>query len=292
MLVPESGGKLDIVGAQEVKNKMGVFPEQIRDLLALMGDSSDNIPGVPGVGPKTAQKILEKAGSVDRLIDDPSLAGNPKLETKIVDNKQSLILSKELATLKIDVGMNIDLESLKARQVHTQECIEFFKELDFHSLLKHPMFANKKRLDYSVHIPATLEEVREIAAKISAAGFVSIDAETTGLVPRQAKLVGISLAIDKKEAFYIPVGHDGEAEGKGAGNLPLGETVSILKGIVESSAVAKIGQNLKYDYQIFKNYGLTLANISFDTMVAAYLIDPGTGRITLMRSRSNGLGSP
>ena len=276
MLVPESGGKLDIVGAQEVKNKMGVFPEQIRDLLALMGDSSDNIPGVPGVGPKTAQKILEKAGSVDRLIRDPSLAGNPKLETKIVDNKQSLILSKELATLKIDIGMDIDLESLKARELHTRECVEFFKELDFHALLKNPMFANKKRLDYSIRIPATLEEVREIAAKISAAGFVSIDTETTGLAARQAKLVGNSLAIDKKEAYYIPVGHDGEEDGKGAGNLPLGETVSILKGIIESSAVAKIGQNLKYDYQIFKNYGLTLANISFDTMVAAYLIDPGT----------------
>jgi DNA polymerase-1 len=290
MLSPETGGKLDVFGPEEVKNKMGVFPGQIRDLLALMGDASDNIPGVPGVGPKTAQKILEKAGNLDALIKDPSCIGNAKIEAKIIENKDSLLLSKDLATLKTDLGMNIDLETLKAREMHIQECIEFFKELDFHALLKLPAFANKKRLDYAVHIPQNLDEVREIVKKIFAAGFVSIDTETTTIAPRQAKLVGISLAIDKKEAYYIPVGHETLPGEAGPANLPIGETMSILKEAVESEKVLKIGQNLKYDYQIFKNYGLTLNALAFDAMIAAYLIDPGTRSYNLEALAQQWLG--
>jgi len=282
MLAPETGGRLDVFGPEEVKNKMGVFPEQVRDLLALVGDASDNIPGVPGVGPKTAQKILEKAGTIDRLLEDPSCIDNLKLQSKIMENKEALVLSRKLATLNVEIGVDIDLQSLKARHIHVEECVQFFKELDFHSLLKHPAFANKKRLEYSVKVPASMAELREIVKKISAAGFVSIDTETTSVIARQAKLVGISLAIDKKEAFYVPVGHEAEVQGAGEpANLFVGETISVLKDMIESPHIAKIGQNLKYDYQVFKNYGLTLKNIVFDSMVAAYLIDPGTRQYNL-----------
>jgi DNA polymerase-1 len=282
MLAPETGGRLDVFGPEEVKNKLGVFPEQVRDLLALMGDASDNIPGIPGIGPKTAQKILEKAGTIDALLENISCIDNPKLQAKIIENKESLLLSEKLVTLNTGIGMDIDLQTLKSKEMHTEECVQFFKELDFHSLLKHPAFAHKKRLEYSAIVPASMDELREIVRKITAAGFVSIDTETTSIVARQAKLVGISLAIDKKEAYYVPVGHDPGVQGPGGpANLFLGEAISVLKDMIESPGIAKFGQNLKYDYQVFKNYGLTLRNIAFDAMIAAYLIDPGTRQYSL-----------
>jgi len=287
MLAPESGGQLDVFGPEEVKKKMGVFPEQIRDLLALMGDSSDNIPGVPGVGPKTAQKILEKAGTLDILLENPSCVDNPKLEAKIRENRKLLLVSKKLVTLNTDIGFTVDLETLKANPVDSDACAMLFKELDFHSLLKNPLFATKKSLEYTVKVPITLDDVRALAQSISDRGFVSIDTETTSTAPRQALLVGISLAIDKDQAFYIPVGHESEGE---TNNLPLGETLTILKEIIESPRIFKIGQNLKYDYQVFKNHGLTMGGIAFDTMVAAYIIDPGIRRYGLEALAQQWLG--
>jgi DNA polymerase-1 len=278
MLAPETGGKLDVYGPDEVKKKMGVYPEQIRDLLALMGDASDNIPGIAGVGPKTAQKIIEKAGTVDALIENPSCVDNAKLEAKIRENLDALILSKKLVTLKSDIGFNVEMESLKAKSVNTEACTGLFKELDFHSLLKNPLFATRKMLEYAVKVVSTIDEVHALAKKISDLGYLSIDTETTSTVARQARLVGISIAVDKNEAFYIPVGHEC---GDASQNVPLQETLSALKEIIESPNVRKTGQNLKYDYQVFRNYGLTMVNISFDTMIAAYLIEPGTRRYNL-----------
>jgi DNA polymerase I len=278
MLAPETGGKLDEFGPEEVKKKMGVFPEQIRDLLALMGDASDNIPGLAGVGPKTAQKILEKAGSIDRLLEDPACVENPKIEAKIRESREVLLLSKKLVTLKTDIGWDVDIETLKLKPVNSEACIQLFKDLDFHTFLKNPLFANNKTLHYTVKVLATVEEVRDLAHKIAEKGFVSIDTETTSTVARQALLVGISLAVDTDSAYYIPVGHE---IASGPDNAPFGETLTALKHVIESPAVLKIGQNLKYDYQVFKNHGLTLAGISFDVMIAAYLIDPGTRRYGL-----------
>jgi len=288
MLAPETGGQLLVFGPEDVKKKMGVFPDQIRDLLALMGDASDNIPGVAGIGPKTAQKVLEKAGTIDALLENPACVENPKLESKIRANREMLLLSKELVTLKFDIGITVDLESLRRNPIDAEACTAFFKEMDFHTLLKNPLFASKKSLDYTVKIPASIDEVLALASKIIQRGFVSIDTETTSTVARQAKLVGISLAIDKNEAYYIPVGH--EEEGQHA-NLPLGETLTALKDVIESEKILKIGQNLKYDYQVFKNHGLTLGAIAFDTMVAAYLIDPGVRRYSLDALAQQWLGS-
>jgi DNA polymerase I len=278
MLSPENGGGLEIFGREEVKNKMGVFPEQILDLLALMGDSSDNIPGIEGVGPKTALKILEKAGSADAVIADPSCVGNTKLEAKIKANIENLILSKKLVTLSHDIGFQVNPESLRSQPFNREACVKLFEELDFHSLLKNPLFSISKPTEYSVKILSSLDDVRSIAEKINEKGFMSIDTETTGTVARRAKLVGISIAIDKNEAYYIPVGHEGQDFLR---NLPLEDTLFVLKPVIESRTICKVGQNLKYDYQIFKNYGLTLNNISFDTMIAAYLIEPGVRRYNL-----------
>jgi DNA polymerase I len=286
MLAFENSGDISLLGPDKVKEKLGVPPEQVRDLLALMGDASDNIPGVPGVGPKTAQKILEKAGTIDKLLDDPSCLENDKLQAKIIENRDTIVLSRRLATLHTDINYDVTLEELEAKPVRKQECIEFFKEMEFSSLLKNPIFAREKRLIYKTMVPGSIQELESFVRKIEAAGFVSIDTETTSLVPRQADIVGISLAVDKNEAMYVPVGHTNG----GAENLPIDAVLSVVKPVVESAAIGKIGQNLKYDYQVFKNRGITMRGIVFDAMVAAYVIDAGKRNYGLEAMAAERLG--
>jgi DNA polymerase-1 len=275
MLAPETGGALISMGPDEVKAKMGVGPEGIVDFLSLVGDASDNIPGIPGVGPKTALKILEAAGTVEQLLENPALLKNPKLEQKVADNRDALLMSKKLATLHLDVDAPLDIADLKKRPMLQDKCIALFKELEFGSFLRHQLFSTAKKLNHTTRIVASLDEVVALAIIIKNAGFVSIDTETTSTEPRSARLVGISLAIDDAEAFYVPVGH---AAGQ---NLSLNETIKALQGIIESPEIKKIGQNLKYDYQVFKNYGIAMQGLAFDVMIAAYLVDPGKRQYNL-----------
>lgn len=270
MLSPEVGGKLIPMGPEEVREKMGVEPRKIRDLLALMGDSSDNIPGVPGIGPKTAAKILAKAGDIDTLLSDPSVAGSPKLQKKIEENREAIILSRDLVTIHDDHALGIDVESLKSEGIDKKACVELFTEMEFSSLLRSPLFQADKVRDFETTVVTELAEVEAVAAEIRKTGLVSLDTETTSTVPREARLVGLSLAVSEDRAYYIPVGH-AEPEH----NVPIDRVLDILREVVESEEVAKIGQNLKYDYQVLRNHGIRLQGISFDTMVAAYLIDPG-----------------
>jgi DNA polymerase-1 len=275
MLAPENGGALVSMGPDEVKAKMGVGPEGIVDFLSLVGDASDNIPGIPGVGPKTALKILEAAGNVERLLENPALLKNPKLEQKVADNREALLISKKLATLHLDVDAPLDIADLKKRPMLHDKCVALFKELEFGSLLRHQLFSTAKKLNHATRILVSLDEVVALAAAIKNAGFVSIDTETTSTEPRSARLVGISLAISESEAFYVPVGH------VTGNNLLLDDTLAALRGIIESPEIKKIGQNLKYDYQVFKNYGITMQGLAFDVMIAAYLVDPGKRQYNL-----------
>lgn len=268
MLAPETGGTFTDMGPEEVLEKMGVVPGKIRDLLALMGDASDNIPGVPGIGPKTAITILEKCGDIEQLLADPASAGNPKHAAKIADNLDALAISLKLVTLNPEVGLDVPMEDLIRREPDAKACAAFFNELEFHSLAADPLFDVRETTAYAVTVPATLDEVRDIAAQIQQAGFVSVDTETTSLNPHEAIIVGISLAISTTSAWYIPTGHN---EGP---NLPICEVLDILRPVLASADIRKIGQNLKYDIQVFRNSGLELAGISFDSMLAAYVADP------------------
>ncbi len=288
MLSFESSGGIEVIGPRQVREKMGVPPGQIRDLLALMGDASDNIPGVPGVGPKTAQKILEKAGTIDNLLANPSIVENPKLQAKIEENRDTLVLSRDLATLHFDVDYEVPFDKCVLRPVEKTGCIEFFKEMEFVSLLKNPVFSLEKALEFSVTVPSAVEELAAFIKSADKAGVLSVDTETTSLNPRQAKLVGISLAIDPKQAMYIPVGHKPAG---GAGNIPIGEVLELLKPLLESSTIKKVGQNLKYDCQVFRNYGITMAGLWFDAMVAGYVIDPGKRNFSLDAMAAEWLGA-
>jgi DNA polymerase I len=275
MLAPENGGALSLFGPAEVKEKMGVAPESIVDYLALVGDASDNIPGVPGVGPKTAVKILEAAGSVERLLENAALLKNPKLEEKIALNRDALLISKKLATLHFEAKVEAGIESLRRAPVRQEVCRELFKELEFHSLLRNPLFSSAKKLEFTPRIVGSIDELATIVSAATENGWVSVDTETTSTEPRSAHIVGVALALNETESWYAPLGHlTGE-------NLPLQGALDCLKPLLETGSVKKIGQNLKYDYQIFKNYGIVLRGIDFDCMVAAYLIDPGKRQYSL-----------
>jgi len=269
MLAPDGTGTLQVIDQQQVREKMGVEPEKIVDYLALVGDSSDNIPGVPGVGPKTALKMLEIGGSVDKILEDPSILANPKLEEKINQYRDQLCISKTLATLRCDSDISIDIEDLQRKAFDREKCLSIFRELEFTSLMKNPLFGGAPPHKTQTRIVSSLKEISDILSRINQKGIMSIDTQTTGLLPRAAELVGISIAADEKEAFYIPVGH------KQGQNLVPNEVLNALKETIESPQIRKVGQNLKYDYQVFKNYGLCMQGISFDTMIAAYLLDPG-----------------
>jgi DNA polymerase I len=284
MLTPETGGALERMDEADVRSKMGIPPQKIVDYLALVGDASDNIPGVPGVGPKTALKILEAAGSVDALLENPAALKNPKLEEKIRQNRELLVLSKALATLRLEADVHTPIESLRQAPIDTAACREFFKELEIHSLLKHPLIAAAApKHAFNATIVTSLGELASIVKSVEKNGWVSIDTETTSTEPRSAKLVGIAMAINETAAWYVPVGH---AAGE---NLPLYQALDCLRPMLESAAVAKIGQNLKYDYQIFRNYEITMRGMVFDCMVAGYLIDPGKRQFSLDRMAADWL---
>lgn len=271
MLVPESGGKLVEMGPPEVREKMGVEPGQIRDLLALMGDTSDNVPGVPGVGPKTATKLLNEVGSIAAILENPESVVNVKLREKLVKNRDKLVLSRDLVTLRDDAEIGMDPDDLGAAHPDKHACVALFTELEFRSFLSNPLFDTRTSLEFSVRVPSTLDEVSELVAQIEQAGLVSVDTETDSTEPRIARLVGISCAVNTREAWYIPVRHVTDSQR----NLPVEDVRRLLKPVLESESITKIGQNLKYDIQIFRGQGIRMRGISFDTMIAAYLIDPG-----------------
>ncbi|MBD3239215.1 MAG: DNA polymerase I, partial [Chitinivibrionales bacterium] len=286
LLAPEVGGGLVDMGPDEVQANMGVAPGMIRDLLALMGDTSDNVPGVPGIGPKTAAKILAQAGSVEKLLEDPSLAGTPKLREKIEQHLDDIVLSRKLVTLHTETDLDITLESLRAREMNKKACVELFSELEFNSLLRNPLFDIKEDVRFTVEIPPDIDAVRTLADEIENARFVCVDTETTSTEAREAELVGISLAMRTDKAYYIPVGHTSEP----GRNLDRDSVLDALRPVLESDDIGKTGHNLKYDYQVFRNHGCVLRGLAFDTMVAAYLIDPGKRQYSLDAMAAQWLG--
>lgn len=278
-LTPENGGKFTEYDREKVKEKMGVYPDRVADLLAMMGDSADNVPGLPGVGPKTAIKILEAAGSVPALIENPDKAGTPKLAAKVRENIDLLKISYDLVILGNEIDFEINEDVITTNPLDFDKIKELFSELEFNAYLKDPIFNQSEDDGKSTgdqelvptKLIGSIEDLDNLISAIKEVGFCSIDTETTSLNKVEAELVGISIAIDTHLGYYIPLGHlVGE-------NLPLDKTIERLKPILEDETIHKIGQNLKYDWQIFKNYNISLNGISFDTMIAAYLVNP-TGR--------------
>ncbi len=287
----------EIMGEKEVEAKYGISsPLQVIDLLGLMGDSSDNIPGCPGVGEKTAAKLINEFGSIENLLENTDkLKG--AIKKKVEENREQIVFSKFLATIKTDVPIPLDLDSLAVADPDEDELRKIFDELEFKS------FANKflkktenKQKSDNTQLDLFAENTGESTCSAEFSSFeslkttphdyqlidtedglhriydyfitkeiLSLDTETTSMNAIDAELVGLSFAVKENEAFYVPVPTNREEAQR---------IVNIFKPIYENDKIVKVGQNIKYDLEVLANYGVTLAGPMFDTMIAHYLIQP------------------
>lgn len=297
---PLFGGNFEVRGVSEVTGKYGIErPEQVIDILGLMGDASDNIPGCPGIGEKTAIKLVQEFGSIENLLEGTDkLKGATK--TKIENHTEEIKFSKFLATIKTDVPVSFDEEALRRSEVDAEALRKIFDELEFRSLAERILGKNTPTPPTAANEPvqgslfdlfatngpsdekySTLrdvnstphtyllvdneEDMAHLANTLEKSQKFSFDTETTGIEPMTAELVGMSFAIAEGEAYYVPV----PAEKAAAERI-----VNIFKKALENPSSQKIGQNIKYDYIMMRRYGVRPAGAFFDTMVAHYLLQP------------------
>jgi len=264
-----------------VSQKYGVEPEHIADLKALVGDPSDNIPGVSGIGEKTAAKLIQQFGSIDQIYAHIDEVTPPKLQTLLRENEAIARQSKVLATIVTQTPVTINLDDCQISHYDRHQVTKLFRELEFFSLLpKLPegeggvpeataLVETKPppRRDY--HIVNTPLALDELLNRLSATKSFAFDLETTSLNAMIAQMVGISLSPAPGEAYYIPVGHVGWGQVE---QLPLQQVIDRLKPLLEDATLVKLAQNGKYDMTVLAEYGVTVNNLSFDTMIAAYLL--------------------
>ena len=297
MYRPRHGGGYEILGEKEVGEKYGIpTPAQVIDLLALMGDSADNFPGCPGVGEKTAAKLINQFGSIDNMLQHTDEIKG-KLREKVENAVEDIKMSKFLATIRTDVPMQLDLDELKVEQPDETKLRAIFEELEFKTLInkflnkdeskpktdnnqldlfaenttnesdepKNAKFESIKTTQHEYKLVENEEELHQLCDFFITKEFVSIDTETTSTDAISAELVGLSFSVEEKKAFYVAVPANYEEALK---------IVQIFKPLYESDKIMKIGQNIKYDYEVLTRYGVTLQGKMFDTMIAHYLIQP------------------
>ena len=297
MYRPRHGGGYEILGEKEVGEKYGIpTPAQVIDLLALMGDSADNFPGCPGVGEKTAAKLINQFGSIDNMLQHTDEIKG-KLREKVENAVEDIKMSKFLATIRTDVPMQLDLDELKVEQLDETKLRAIFEDLEFKTLInkflnkgeskpktdnnqldlfaenttnesdepKNAKFESIKTTQYEYKLVENEEELRQLCDFFITKKSVSIDTETTSTDAISAELVGLSFSVEEKKAFYVAVPANYEEALK---------IVQIFKPLYESDKIMKIGQNIKYDYEVLTRYGVTLQGKMFDTMIAHYLIQP------------------
>lgn len=269
---------------QGVIDKFGIPPELIIDYLALVGDKSDNIPGVPGIGEKTALGILQGIGGLLEIYKDVTkvaeleLRGAKKLPDRILENKSLADLSYKLATIKTNVQLDQTIESLVNSEQDDDQLLFWFKKLELKKWANE-ILIDRSQNDLSVGIEAkkndyhtiyTENEFNDWLEKLKAAKYFSFDTETTSLNYIEAKIVGISFAIEPHKAVYVPLGHDylGAPD-----QMNCEKTLEKIKPILENSSILKLGQNLKYDMNVLKNYGINLSGVEYDTMLESYVVD-------------------
>lgn len=296
-----------ILGPQEVEEKYGVPPELIIDFLALMGDSSDNIPGVPGVGEKTALALLQGIGSLEKIYDSlddiASLGfrGSKTLAPKMAENRELAFLSYQLATIKTDVELDKSCEQLAVSELDVDKLHQLFSRYEFKRWLADienatwmdgksgksatpAASAVEKKIEAVIAAPILNAENYQVILekadldrwleKLASAPLFAFDTETDSLYTQEARLVGMSFAIEPGHAAYLPLGHDYL---DAPVQLPLDEVLAAIKPILESEKVLKVGQNLKYDAEVLQNYDIELKGIEFDTMLESYVLNSVAG---------------
>tara|TARA_B100001939_G_scaffold315853_1_gene301378 strand:- start:12512 stop:15289 length:2778 start_codon:yes stop_codon:yes gene_type:complete len=282
------------IGVEEVIEKFGVAPEKVVDIQALAGDSSDNVPGIPGIGVKTAAQLINEYGSLDELLERAGEIKQPKRRERLLEHADMARISRELVTLKRDVPGLVGLDELKVQDLDADMLMPFLEEQGFRSLQAKVLSHMGNSLPAGTPAPeeippgeaeyetvTTVEALKRWIKRAEQAHQVAVDTETTSLNAMAAKLVGISLSVEAGRACYIPLGHvsgeDGELElegQKGPEQLPLEEALALLKPLLENPAVLKVGQNLKYDYLILAKHGIHIHPLD-DTMLISYVLDSG-----------------
>ncbi|RII27409.1 MAG: DNA polymerase I [Geobacter sp.] len=286
-------------GIAEVIERFGVGPELVPDILGLAGDSSDNIPGVPGIGEKTAIKLIQEFHSLEELLER---AGEVKGKNgeKLREFRDQALLSRRLATIERNVPMEIDLEALAASEPDNPALNSLFKKYGFTTLIKDLTGRSTLSTENYITVNST-DGLETLAQGLEQAGEFAFDLETTSLDPRLAEIVGLSFSFRDHEAYYVPVGHvtttshhhdpppegertlfsahlqggsDGDKSHPAPNQLPRAAVLDRLRPLLESPALAKVGQNIKFDMQVLANNGINLAGVSFDTMLASYVLNP------------------
>ncbi len=261
-----------IYGPKEVVEKFGITPGQFVDYLALAGDTSDNVPGIPGIGEKTALELIRRYGTMNGVFEHVDEISGAKRKDKIRSNRDKAEMSRELVTLKDEVGFEIDLERARFTGPTKKELMELCRRLgfrrDYEELLSETVDEDVET-DYK--LVTTLDDFRELVKNLRSVKEVCIDTETTSRSPMLAKVVGISFSWKKGEAYYVPFNAELDSD----------MLISELGPVLEDPKLAVIGQNIKYDYLVLRNAGIELKNVAFDTMIAAYLIEPSRSSFSL-----------
>ncbi len=266
-----------LMDEKKVVEKYGVRPVQLLDYLALTGDSADNIPGVHGVGPKTAQKLIAAYGSLEGLYASVDELKASKMKERLIEHRDDAFLSRDLVRLCDTVDVICDPKAYIVREPDNEKLRSLLTELEFSSLMAADT-SGQKVTTTGFSLVRTASELDRMVRALAEGKYLVVDTETDSLDARQAVLVGISLCVQCERAWYIPLAHC-DAEGtRIAGQLVLDEVLAVLRSFLEDTSLPKIGHNLKYDWTIFanpKNGGILLQGPLYDTMVGAWLIEPG-----------------
>jgi DNA polymerase-1 len=280
--------KSKVIGEKEVLEKFGVKPSQVIDVQSLAGDSSDNIPGVPGIGVKTAAELINKYKTLDTLLKKASEIPQNKRRETLLTNKDKALLSRQLVTLKNDVPIEDDPSSFIIKEIKKDNLYNFLREMEFNRLLSQAIsfYGEDNVIDSSSDIKQTKtskintelyksilieKDLDKLIDILNTKSFISIDTETSSLNPLEAELIGVSFSYDLNEAYYIPIGH------KNIKSLNKELVLKKIKPLLEDPSIKKVGQNIKYDLIVLKNNGIEIDPVE-DTMLLSYVLDAGNNR--------------
>ncbi|HSJ32176.1 MAG TPA: DNA polymerase I [Longimicrobiales bacterium] len=288
LLNPGRGGSAGVdeewVDLGNAGDRLGVPPEHVVDYLALIGDSSDNIPGAKGIGPKTAIQLIEKYGPVENIIAHADEVTNKRARESLIASADDIRMSKTLVTIIDDLPIELEMEALRVQAPDRARLRDLFLELEFHTLVKDFGVDEpppEKKLDAHYEVADTIEQVSDIAAAARAAGYISMRVENSSPFAMRGEIVGIALATEEGRSWYLPLRHRTPGmlalEGIGVRNLPALDDARMkpLVDILEDASIAKVGHDLKQDMLCLRQEGVALRGIAFDAMIASYVLDPG-----------------
>ncbi len=258
------------VTLDDINKTFGVKPEKVVEIMGLSGDSSDNIPGVPGIGPKIAQKLIQRFGGMDELYAQVDAITQKKQHANLVKYKEQAFLSRSLAAIDTQAPVDFDPDALKYQSPNQEALLALFKELEFRQLQKSiPQESDLSQKQYNTILEP--DQLGELIARVEKAALIAVDTETTSTNPMRASLVGVSLALEPDEAFYIPCGHDYKDAPR---QMDCGAVLEALRPVLENTKIQKVGQNIKYDQIVLARHGVDMQGLAFDDMLASYLLNP------------------